>query len=126
MDGYIKAYTEANLEAEKDIFPEFYLKANEKYINQEALTKEKETAEEKIGKNFTITYKIDKETIMTDEELKEFNKKTKEKIENAIDATECYTYEGSVEFKGSKDKISSDFSTVARCKYDGKWYIIRK
>ena len=40
MDNYVKAYTKADLKAEKDIFPQFYLKANEKYVNQEALNKE--------------------------------------------------------------------------------------
>lgn len=126
MDGYVKAYTKADLKAEKDIFPEFYLKANEKYVNQEALNKEMSDAKDKFGDDFNITYKVDKETKMTDEDLKTLNEKMKKKIEDAIDATECYIYEGTVELKGSKDSTTGSLSTIARCNYDGTWYLIKK
>lgn len=126
MDGYVKAYTQADLKAEKDIFPEFYLKANEKYVNQEALTKEMEDAKEVLGDHFTITYTIDKETKMTDEELAEFNKKITESIDGAIEAKECYVYEGTVILKGDKDSKTGTMNTIARCNYDGTWYIIKK
>ncbi len=126
MDEYVKAYTKADLKAEKNIFPEFYLKANEKYVNQEALTKETENAKEKYGDDFNITYKVDKETKMSDEDLIALNEKMKKNIESAIDATECYTYEGSIEFKGSKKSTSATLYNIARCNYDGTWYLIRK
>lgn len=126
MSGYIRAYTKADLEAEKDIFPEFYLKANEAYVNQESLTKEMENAQKQFGEDFTITYKVEKETKMTDEELKEFNEKMKSKFEEASDASECYTYEGSVEFKGSVNSTTAKMETIARCNYNGKFYLIRK
>lgn len=126
MDGYVKAYTKADLKAEKDIFPEFYLKANEKYVNQEALNKETENAKEKFGDDFNITYKVDKETKMSDEDLQALNEKMKKNIEDAIDATECYTYEGTIELKGSKNSTTGTLSTIARCNYDGTWYIIKK
>ena len=126
MNGYIKAYTKADLEAEKDIFPEFYLKANEKWVNQESLTKEMENAKSQFGDDFTITYKVDKETKMTDEELKEFNEKMKSKFEEAPDASECYVYEGSVEFKGSLKSTNAKMDTIARCNYNGTYYLIRK
>lgn len=126
MDGYVKAYTKSDLKAEKDIFPEFYLKAYEKYVNQEALNKETKDAKEKYGDDFTITYKVDKENKMSDDDLKSLNEKMKKNIKDAVDATECYTYEGNIEIKGSKDSTSRNLSTIARCNYDGTWYLIRK
>ena len=126
MDQYVKAYTKADLKAEKDIFPEFYLKANEKYVNQEALNKETANAKDKFGDDFNITYKVDKETKMSDEDLKALNEKMKKIIDGAKDATECYTYEGTIELKGSKNSTTGTLSTIARCNYDGTWYIIKK
>ena len=126
MDNYVKAYTKADLKAEKDIFPQFYLKANEKYVNQEALNKETANAKDKFGDDFNITYKVDKETKMSDEDLKALNEKMKKNIDGAKDATECYIYEGTVELKGSKNSTTGTLSTIARCNYDGTWYIIKK
>lgn len=126
MDNYVKAYTKSDLAAEKDIFPNFYLKKYEKYVNKEALTKETKNAQEKYGDDFNITYKVKKETKMSEKELKEFNEKMKKNIEEAPAATECYVYEGDIELKGSKDSTKSNLSTIARCKYDGTWYLIRK
>lgn len=126
MDQYVKAYTKADLKAEKDIFPEFYLKANEKYVNQEALNKETANAKDKFGDDFNITYKVDKETKMSDEDLKALNEKMKKIIDGAKDATECYIYEGTVELKGSKDSTTGSLSTIARCSYNGTWYLIKK
>jgi hypothetical protein len=42
------------------------------------------------------------------------------------DATECYKYEGKITFKGSKKSDELSISTIAYCKYEGEWYIVRK
>ena len=126
LDGYVRAYTKADLVAEKDIFPEFYLKANEKYVNQEGLNKEMNDAKEKLGDDFNITYTVDKETEMSQEDLDSLNKKYKDKYDYAVDATACYVYEGTVEMKGSKDTVKGSLSSIARCMYDGTWYLIKK
>ena len=54
------------------------------------------------------------------------NEKMKKNIEDSIDATECYIYEGTVELKGSKDSTTGSLSTIARCSYNGTWYLIKK
>ena len=125
MKGYVKAYVKADLEATKDIFPKFYLDYNKKYVTQESLDKELANAKERYGDDFNITYKVDKEVKFTDEELKNFNKKMKDYYK-AEATKECYKYEGNVTLKGSKKTDSLSMGTIARCNYDGTWYLLKK
>ena len=77
LDEYVEAYTTANLEKAKDIFPDYYLQYNEKNVNQEALNKELEYAKKTYGDDFNITYSVKEEIKFTDEDLKNLNDKIK-------------------------------------------------
>ena len=85
-----------------------------------------ENAKEAYGEDFTIVYKIDKETKMSKDDLRSLNQKMKESISDSVDATECYEYEGTVTLKGSKNSTQATMSTIARCNYNGSWYLIKK
>ena len=126
MDGYIKAYTKADLEATKDIFAPFYLEYNKKYLTQESLDKELKAAKETYGDNFSITYKVDKEIKFTKEELKKFNNKLKDLYKTEAKTEKCYKYEGKITLKGSKKTDALTLVTIGRCNFDGTWYLVRR
>lgn len=126
MKGYVKAYTKADMKSVKDIFPAFYLEANKESVTQEAIDKELKNAKEKYGDDFNITYKVEKEIKFTDEELEKINKKMVDSYKAKNGATECYKYEGTVTLSGSKTSDSLYMSSIARCNFDGKWYLVRK
>ena len=126
MSSYAKAYTKADLETAKDIFPKFYLKYQEKNVNQESLDKELKAAKERYGDDFNITYKVEKEIKLTDEELKTLNEKLKKNYKTEDEAEECYKYEGTITLKGSKKADELSLDTIGRCKYDGVWYLVRR
>ncbi len=125
LKGYIRAYTKADLKATKDIFPPFYLEYNKKDLNQEYMDKTLKNAIEKYGDDFNITYKITKTTKMTKEELDKHNEKVAKNYKTDAKATECYKYEGTITFKGSKKEDPLKMSTMGYCKYNGTWYLIR-
>ena len=125
MKGYIKAYTKADLESAKDIFPQFFLDYNKKNATKEALEGELKTAKETYGDDFNITYEVEKEIKFTDEELDKYNEKAKEYFK-ADKATECYKYEGNITLTGSKKTDELSLDSIARCKYDGTWYLVRR
>ena len=126
MKGYVKAYTKADLASTKDIFPPYYVTYAEKYMTQEYLDKSFKDATEKYGDDFTITYEITKKTKLTDEELKELNEKIAKYFKTEEKATECYKFEGTTTFKGSKKEDKQSLSSLGYCKYKGVWYLVRK
>lgn len=126
LDGYVKAYTKADLAAAKDIFPDYYLEYNKKYVNQEGLDKELKNAKDTYGDDFNIIYKIEKETKFTDEELKTYNDKIKDIYKSKDSATECYKYDGTMTLKGSKKSYNYTLNTIARCNINSKFYLVRK
>lgn len=126
MEGYIKAYTKADIDATKDIFPKFYLDYNKKYVTQESLDKELKDAKETYGDDFNITYKVEKETKFTDEELDKLTKKMKDYYKAEEKTKECYKYKGTVTLKGSKKTSDLSMDTIARCNYDKTWYLVRR
>lgn len=123
IDVYIKGYVNADPDAFKDVFPDYYCKAQEAYFTKEYLGQMLESAKERYGEDFKITYEVTKETKLTEEELKTLNKKLKSRYNATVDATECYKYEGTITFAGSKYSDPDPISTVGRCKYNGTWYL---
>ena len=126
LDEYAEAYTTENLEKAKDMFPEYYLKYNEKNVNQESLNKELENAKKTYGDDFNITYSVKEEIKFTDEELKNLNDKIKNTYKSEDQATECYKYDGTITLKGSKKTDELTLSTIGRCKINDTWYLLRK
>ena len=123
MDGYVRAYVKADADAANSIFPDYYYDRNGK-ITAERLESALKNAKERYGDDFNITYEITKTTKLTDEELKTQNNNVKSMFEKANDASECYKYEGSITFKGSKFTDTDPISTMLYCKYSDEWYII--
>lgn len=124
MDGYVKAYTTADADIVKEIFPPFYVEYAKDYLTKERLEKTLTSAKETYGDDFNITYNITKTTKMTDDELKELNDAMAYRYNSKDNASECYKYEGTVTFKGSKSEDTDPISSMKYCKYDGSWYIV--
>ena len=124
LDRYVEAYTKANLEAAEDMFPPFYIEYSKGNLTQEYLEKGRDEAKEKYGDDFTITYKIEKTTKLTDEELDKLNEKMEKYYKAKEKASECYKEEINLTFKGSKKEDSNSVSTMGYCNYNGMWYIV--
>ena len=115
---------EADADIAKDIFPPFYVEYAGEYLTDERFETSLEGAKSQYGDDFKITYEITKTTKLTDEELEEVNNNMKERYDSKQNASECYKYEGTITFKGSKDEDTDPISTMGYCKYDGSWYLI--
>lgn len=124
MDGYVKAYTTADDETAREIFPPFYVEYAKNYLTKENLEQSLERAKTTYGDDFSITYKITKTTKLTDEELKTLNNNMASYYNSKDNASECYKYEGTITFKGSKSEDTDSISTMKYCKYDGSWYLV--
>ena len=126
LDLYVKAYTKADSDAAREIFPPFYIKyADEKGIFDKAkLESSLENAKERYGDDFTIVYEITKTTKLTDEELEEVNNMYNQYFGTTDKASECYKYEGTITFKGSTYTDTDPISSMGYCKYDGAWYLV--
>ena len=123
MDAYVIAYTKADIDAAKKIFPKYY---NERYKDQ--LTKERleeslSKAKNSYGDDFNITYEIKSKTKMTDDELNAFNTSIATRFNTSEKASECYKLDGTITFTGSKFTDPDPLSSAAYCKYDGEWYL---
>ncbi len=125
LDEYIVAYTTADVELTKEIFPSFYIEYSKEYLTKERLEKSLQSDKEKLGDDFKATYDITKKTKMTDEELENINKKMTDTYKATENATECYKLEGTMTFKGSKDQIVDSLSSVGYCKYSSNWFLVR-
>lgn len=126
MDGYVKAYTKADVEIAKEIFPPYYVEYAKDRLTTENLEKSLENAKSRYGEDFNITYKITKTIKLTDDELDELNNKMANYYNSKENAKECYGYEGTITFKGSKYEDEDTISTMAYCNYDGAWYLVDK
>ena len=42
------------------------------------------------------------------------------------EATECYKYEGTITFKGSKKSDDIPLTSIGRCNFGGTWYLVRR
>ena len=124
MDEYVEAYTKADVELAKDIFPPFYNEYAKDMLTKERLEQALENAKEEYGDDFHITYEITKKTKMTDEELKEINDKMATRYNAKEEASECYKFEGTITFTGSKFEDPDPISTMKYCNYNGAWYLI--
>jgi hypothetical protein len=41
-----------------------------------------------------------------------------------VEASECYKYEWTITFKGSKNTDIDSIDSLRYCNYDGTWYIV--
>ena len=124
LDSYIKGITTPDVEIIKDIFPPFYIKFAESNLTKENLQASLDLAKEEYGDDLKVTYNITKTIKLTEEELKEVNETMKTYYNADTEATECYKYEGTITFKGSKSEDSDPISNMGYCKFDGSWYLI--
>lgn len=124
LDKYIVAYTNADLELTKEVFPPFYMEYSKDYLTKEKLKESLNNDIEKLGNDFKVTYDITQKEKMTKDELETINNKMINQYKAKEKASECYKLEGSLIFKGSKGEIIDRLSTIKYCKYD-KWYLIR-
>lgn len=126
MDEYVKGYMEADSKLVKDVFPQYYVEYAKSILSKKYLKNELEKNKKKYGDDFKITYEITKSSKMNDEELESLNKQM-ETFFNVVDkATECYKFEGTILYKGSKKEEKNSMSTIGYCKYDNVWYLVRK
>ena len=124
FDQYVKAYTQADLDAVKDIFPPFYIEYAKTYMTKERLETALENAKDRYGKDFNITYKIEGKTKMTASELESLNDKMANYYNAKEKAEECYKLEGTITFKGSSDIDTDPIDSSRYCKYNGVWYLV--
>lgn len=122
MDGYVRAYIETDVDAANSIFPDYYYEKVGKYT-KEKLEAALENGKNGYGDDFNITYEITKTTKLTDEELVQHNENIRKTFNAKTDATECYKYEGTITFKGSKFEDTDPIDTMLTCKYNDEWYL---
>lgn len=123
FDQYVKAYTTADVELAKDLFPPFYVEYAKSILTQEHLDNSLKNAKDLYGDDFTIVYEISKDTKLTDDELKTVNEKYKSTFNTDEEASECYKFEGTMTFKGEKRSDADSIANWGYCKYN-KWYLV--
>ena len=124
MNAYISGFTKANIKEINSIYAPYYLKKFEDSMTQDSLDEALKDSKEEYGDDFNITYEVTKTTKLTEEELKEFNDAVKKYFETEDEASECYKYEGTITFKGSKRVDDDSLSYVGYCNYNGSWYLV--
>lgn len=126
MKKYVNIFNKADLKAAKDIFPDYYLEYSKDTMTQEILNQNKENNIKKYGDDFKVSYSILKETKLSEDELLELNNNIKETYNTDEMADECYKYQGTIVFDGKLYDEVKSLGTIIRCKYNNKFYIIRK
>lgn len=124
FDQYAKAYTTANLKLAQDLFPPYYIEYAKDLLTQDRLDNSLKNAKEIYGDDFTITYKINEKTKLTDDELDTLNKGIASTFKTEDKASECYKLDGTITFKGSDYEDTDPISTMKYCKYDSGWYLV--
>lgn len=125
LDRYVEAYSKADMDAVKDMFPPYYIEYSKNFLNKEFLEKRIEEAKQVYGDDYKITYEVGESTKLTDEELERTNNIMKNEYDAKEDASECYKYEVKIKFKGSLyEDPDSAYSFMGYCKYNDKWYIV--
>ena len=124
LDLYVKAYTKADTQAVKDMFPSFYYEYSKSSFTKAKLEAALKEAKETYGNNFNVTYKITKTKKVDSDELEEINDDMSYYYDADVEATECYKYEGTITFKGSKSQDTDSIDSLRYCKFDGVWYLI--
>ena len=57
-------------------------------------------------------------------DYKTSDKEDSEWYNSKEDASECYKFEGTITFAGSKYEDPDPISSMAYCRYDGAWYLV--
>ena len=124
LDDYIEAFMKADNKKLLNIFPSFMESDVNKYFSEEALKNQVASLKEQYGDDFKITYKINETIKATDEQLSTFNNSLKNHYSNAIEASECYAYDGEFVYKGSKSSETGSLSDIVYCKFDNAWKLV--
>ena len=125
LDSFIKAYTTADIEIVKEIFPPFYIEYGKDYMNKEYFEQALEADKYVYGEDFNISYNYTGKRKLEEEELTSINGKMKTYYNAQEDASECYSLEGTMTFKGTKKINSESLSSFRYCNYNGIWYLVR-
>ncbi len=125
LDRYVDIYSKADMSAIEDMFPPFYVEYSKDYITKEKLEKDRNKAKEVYGDDFEVTYKVGNSVKMTDDELEKLNNDMINNYNAKEKATECYKYEVSIIFKGSKKEDPDAMTTMGYCKYNDTWYLVK-
>ncbi len=126
MDKYVKAYLESDIELVKDIFPPFYIEYSKEFMTKEHLEANLKYDKALYGDDFNITYEVTGNEKLTDEELETLNNYYKTILNVNDKAEECYTYSGTITYKGKERSIEESIDSFMYCKYSGKWYLVIK
>lgn len=124
LDEYVDAYTKADVDLAKDIFPPFYVEYAKDMLTKERLEQSLASAKEEYGDDFHITYEITDKTKFTADELDTLNNKMANYYNAKVKASECYKLKGTITFKGSKFEDPDPIDSMAYCKYDDGWYLV--
>lgn len=125
LDDYIESYLKADPDMVKKVFPPFYMEYAKEYMTKEYLEQALLDDKESLGDDFTITYDIKNKEKINDEDLETVNSKMESQYNAEEKASECYKLEGTMTFKGSKDELVEELSSIHYCKYSDTWYLIR-
>ena len=124
LDLFVTAYTKADVTLVSEIFPPYYVSYAKDFMTKEYLEKKVNEDKNKYGDDFTITYNVTKKSKLTDEEVEAINKKMASYFNTSEKASECYRYDGTITYKGSKKEDSASISSLKYCLYD-EWYLVR-
>ena len=124
LDDYVEAYTNADIEKVKDMFPPFYIEYAKNSLTEESLQNSLKAAKEEYGDDFNITYNIKEEIKLSDHNVSIINNDMKSRYKATVEASECYKYDATITLQGNLNKTTSDFNLMARCKYDKTFYLV--
>lgn len=124
LEGYIKAYTEADLNEVHNVFPPFYVEYSKDQLTQEYLENQVKKLKTQYGDDVKITYELTDKKQLTEKELKSLNENMARIYNSKENASECYRYEGNLITKGSLKEYKSSLSSMGYCKYNNTWYLV--
>ena len=123
LDRYVRAYTKADINAARDIFPPYYNEYVKDNMTRQSLKNNLKSMKLKYGDDFNLTYQISDQIKLSDEELNSLNENISSTYSTDSKASECYKIEGTITFKGSKKNDTAKISAMNYCMYD-KWYLV--
>ena len=124
LDVYLDAFMNADEEKMVSVFPSFMEEDVRKYLGKDALEQQISSMKEEYGDDYKITYKINNTIKANESQLESVNNSLKKHYSNATAASECYGYEGTFTYAGSKGSEDGSLSEVIYCKFNDAWKLV--
>ena len=123
LNQYVTAYMNADSDKMKEVFPEFYVDNNYRYLTRDYLNNTLEAMKNECGTDFKLTYTLNDKYELNTKRLESLNNRINSKYNTSITANHCYSLDGTKTWAGSK-KTETTPLFAYYCSFSGSWYLL--